>query len=163
VLARLLLMIIGLGVAELYVFIRVGTVVGAGATILLTFVTALVGISLVRSQGLQNALHIRERMEQGEIPAEKLIEGVLLALAGVCLLLPGFITDLAGMILLFPAVRASLAGKLIRSDQFTVMTRRREFHRQEFDVNESQGEQPPHQPDDGKKGRILEGEYKRKD
>jgi len=162
VLARLLLMILALGVAELYVFIRVGTVLGAGATILLTFVTALVGISLVRSQGLQNALHIRERMEQGEIPAEKLIEGVLLALAGLCLLLPGFITDLAGMVLLFPAVRASLAGKVVRSEQFTVMTRRREFHQQEFDVNAPRGEPQSHTSSD-KPGRTLEGEYKRKD
>lgn len=154
-------MIIGLGVAELYVFIRVGGVLGAGATILLTFVTALVGISLVRSQGLQNALHIRERMQQGELPAEKLLEGVLLALAGLLLLLPGFITDLVGMVLLFPSIRALLADKLIHTEQFTVITRQNQFRQREFDDQGNPVE--PKSESSGQKGRTLEGEYERKD
>ncbi|EVT76529.1 fxsA cytoplasmic membrane family protein, partial [Vibrio parahaemolyticus V-223/04] len=66
---------------------------GLWPTIALVLITAFVGASLVRSQGIQTLMSVHGRLEQGEIPAQQIFEGVMLAVAGVLLLTPGFMTD----------------------------------------------------------------------
>ncbi|MCV5244617.1 FxsA family protein, partial [Escherichia coli] len=75
--------------------------------------TAFVGASLVRSQGIQTLMSVQGRLEQGEIPAQQIFEGVMLAVAGVLLLTPGFMTDALGMLVLLPAPRAAIAKYLM--------------------------------------------------
>lgn len=92
-------------VAEIYVLVSVGGVLGVMPTIALVLLTALVGASLARMQGLATLMKIRASLDQGFMPAEELLDGVLIFLAGVVLLTPGFLTDITGLLILLPITR----------------------------------------------------------
>ncbi|HFG1893157.1 TPA: FxsA family protein [Vibrio cholerae] len=109
----LLFLFIAVPVIEIALFIQVGGVLGVWLTIALVLLTAIVGASLVRSQGLQTLLTVQQRLAQGQLPAQQILEGVMLAVAGVLLLTPGFFTDILGMLVLLPAPRAYLAKQLM--------------------------------------------------
>ncbi|HEJ2454298.1 TPA: membrane protein FxsA [Vibrio cholerae] len=109
----LLFLFIAVPVIEIALFIQVGGVLGVWPTIALVLLTAIVGASLVRSQGLQTPLTVQQRLAQGQLPAQQILEGVMLAVAGVLLLTPGFFTDILGMLVLLPAPRAYLAKQLM--------------------------------------------------
>jgi UPF0716 protein FxsA len=109
----LLFLFIAVPVIEIALFIQVGGVLGVWPTIALVLLTAIVGASLVRSQGLQTLLTVQQRLAQGQLPAQQILEGVMLAVAGVLLLTPGFFTDILGMLVLLPAPRAYLAKLLM--------------------------------------------------
>ncbi|HDZ9336105.1 TPA: membrane protein FxsA [Vibrio cholerae] len=109
----LLFLFIAVPVIEIALFIQVGGVLGVWPTIALVLLTAIVGASLVRSQGLQTLLTVQQRLAQGQLPAQQILEGVMLAVAGVLLLTPGFFTDVLGMLVLLPAPRAYLAKQLM--------------------------------------------------
>jgi UPF0716 protein FxsA len=109
----LLFLFIAVPIIEIGLFIQVGGFLGFWPTIGLVLVTAFVGASLVRSQGLQTLLSMQQRIHAGELPAQQILEGVMLAVAGVLLLTPGFMTDLMGMVVLLPHARAYLARKLM--------------------------------------------------
>jgi UPF0716 protein FxsA len=110
--AMLLPLLFLLPIIEMYLLIRVGGHLGAWPTIALVVGTAFVGILLLRHQGPAVFNRVRARLQAGEMPAQELAEGALLALAGVFLLLPGFFTDTFGLLLLVPACRAWAAGRL---------------------------------------------------
>jgi len=99
---------------EIYLFIQVGSVIGALPTIALCILTALLGTWLFRQQGLQTVRRVQEKIRQGDTPAVELIEGVILILAGLLLLTPGFFTDLTGLLCLLPGMRARIAHVIIR-------------------------------------------------
>ncbi|EGR2538102.1 FxsA family protein [Vibrio cholerae] len=109
----LLFVFIAVPVIEIALFIQVGGVLGVWPTIALVLLTAIVGASLVRSQGLQTLLTVQQRLAQGQLPAQQILEGVMLAVAGVLLLTPGFFTDILGMLVLLPAPRAYFAKQLM--------------------------------------------------
>nr|WP_156845401.1 FxsA family protein [Vibrio cholerae] len=104
---------IAVPVIEIALFVQVGGVLGVWPTIALVLLTAIVGASLVRSQGLQTLLTVQQRLAQGQLPAQQILEGVMLAVAGVLLLTPGFFTDILGMLVLLPAPRAYFAKQLM--------------------------------------------------
>jgi UPF0716 protein FxsA len=118
----LFVLIAGISTAELYVLIQVGSQIGAAATIFLTVLTAMVGASLVRSQGLQTAFEVQRKMSQGQMPAGEMISGLLLVLAGIFLVMPGFITDFVGMLFLLPPLRRLLAAKILASQSIKFQT-----------------------------------------
>ncbi|MGR5542676.1 FxsA family protein, partial [Vibrio campbellii] len=89
----LLIAFIFVPIIEIALFVQVGGVIGMWPTIALVLLTAIVGASLVRSQGIQTLLSVQSRLEQGELPAQQILEGVMLAVCGVLLLTPGFMTD----------------------------------------------------------------------
>lgn len=99
--------------AELYVLIQVGSVIGALPTILLSVLTAAIGGYLVRLQGLAVLLRVRAMLDRGETPALELLDGAVLLLCGFALLLPGFITDAVGFALLVPGVRHALIRRYV--------------------------------------------------
>ncbi|HDZ9485962.1 FxsA family protein [Vibrio cholerae] len=109
----LLFLFIAVPVIEIALFIQVGGVLGVWPTIALVLLTAIVGASLVRSQGLQTLLTVQQRLAQGQLPSQQILEGVMLAVAGVLLLIPGFFTDILGMLVLLPAPRAYFAKQLM--------------------------------------------------
>ncbi|MCT7655109.1 FxsA family protein [Oceanimonas sp. NS1] len=113
IVGRVLLFLIGAGLLEIFVFIEVGSAIGAWSTIALILLTAIIGISLVRIQGLQTLMEAQEKVNRGETPAREMVSGMMLALSGVLLLLPGFVTDFAGVLLLLPPVRAALAERFL--------------------------------------------------
>ncbi|MGR5242327.1 FxsA family protein [Photobacterium damselae] len=110
----LLLLFIFVPIIEIALFIQVGGFLGLWPTIALVLITAVVGASLVRSQGLATLTSVQNRLQQGELPAQQIVEGVMLAVAGVLLLTPGFMTDCMGMTILLPAPRAWLAKQLMQ-------------------------------------------------
>ena len=111
---KLFLLFIGLSLLELTVMIQVGTVIGALPTVVLIVLTAMVGSALVRQQGIKTLLEAQQRMQLGEMPARELLGGMLLALAGLLLIVPGFVTDLLGLLLLLPPLRGRLADRLVK-------------------------------------------------
>ena len=101
-------------IIEIYLFIEVGGVIGAPATIGIVLLTAIVGAWLFRAQGLSTLARARSSMEQGQIPAMELLEGPLLLLAGAFLLTPGFFTDALGFVLLIPSPRRAIIQWMLR-------------------------------------------------
>jgi len=96
-------------IAEIAVFIEVGGVIGLWATIGIVILTAIVGTSLLRSQGLAAFGRAQTAMSEGRLPVEEVIHGFCLVIAGALLLTPGFLTDIAGFLLFVPPVRLVLA------------------------------------------------------
>lgn len=92
-------------VAEFYVLVTVGGAIGVFPTIALVIFTALAGAHLARLQGLSIMMRIRENLDQGFMPAEELLDGLLVFLAGMVLLTPGFLTDILGLLILLPTTR----------------------------------------------------------
>jgi UPF0716 protein FxsA len=92
-------------VLELYLLIKIGDVIGALNTLTLVILTGFAGAYLARMQGMQTMLRVRSKLQQGMMPAEDLIDAVIIFVAGIVLLTPGFLTDIAGLLLLFPASR----------------------------------------------------------
>lgn len=104
----LFLLLLAIPVAEIAVFIQVGSLIGVGATLLLVLASAVFGIWLVRTQGFAAATRVQAMISQGESPALGMLEGLALLAAGVLLLIPGFVTDLAAFVLLIPPLRRGI-------------------------------------------------------
>lgn len=100
---------------ELFILIEVGSVIGALPAILLCVATAALGAALVRAQGLRTLREAQAAMGRGEVPAVAMLEGVVLALAGVLLLTPGLVTDAIGFAALMPPLRRGLLLRGLRA------------------------------------------------
>ena len=92
-------------VLELYLLIKIGTVIGGFNTILLVVLTGFTGAWLARMEGMNTMMKLRTNLQQGLMPAEELIDAVIIFAAGVVLLTPGLITDAFGLALLWPVTR----------------------------------------------------------
>ena len=90
---------------EIYLLIKIGSYIGAFNTLIIVVLTGFLGALLARHQGLKTMLRVRENLARGEMPAEHLLDALLILLAGIVLLTPGFLTDLAGFIVLIPTTR----------------------------------------------------------
>lgn len=99
--------------AEIYVLLKVGAVIGALPTIGAVVLTAVIGAALVRAQGFSTLARIRDSMDRGEVPAMALLEGAFLLVAGALLLTPGFITDAVGFTFLCPPCRRALIDRFL--------------------------------------------------
>ncbi len=92
-------------VIEIYLLVEVGHKIGSINTIILVIISGITGAYLARLQGLKTMVKIHKSLQQGIMPAEDLIDGVIILIAGIVLLTPGFLTDISGLLLLFPATR----------------------------------------------------------
>jgi UPF0716 protein FxsA len=90
---------------EIYLLIKIGGQVGAFNTILIVILTGLLGASLARLEGIKTMTKVRDSLNRGDLPAEEMLDAMLIFVAGVVLLTPGFITDLTGLALLVPKLR----------------------------------------------------------
>jgi UPF0716 protein FxsA len=90
---------------EIYLLIKIGYYLGAFNTVLVVIVTGLLGAYLAKLQGIRTMTRVRESLNRGELPAEQMLDAVLIFVAGIVLLTPGFITDLAGIAILIPNTR----------------------------------------------------------
>ncbi len=149
----MLIIFVLIPVVELSVLIRVGEVLGSWNTVALVILTAVVGVSLVRSQGLSTLMSVQKKLAVGEAPGQEIVEGMMLAMAGILLLIPGFVTDLIGLILLTPITRAPLARYFYQRMQLKVVASA------QFRAGPNPFE-PPHQRGQG--GDVFEGEFERK-
>ena len=153
----LLILFIIIPIIEIYLFILIGGEIGIISTLLVVILTAVVGTYLLRIQGLVTLQKAQRMMEQGQMPAEALIEGILLLLAGAFLLTPGFFTDGVGFILLFPFTRGLIARYIIGHVHVSATTSSQQSYEQQHWQRES--------PFENKKtgSTIIDGEYKRED
>ena len=101
----LLLIIIGLPVLEIAVMINIGQEIGVLNTILIIFITAIVGIYYARIEGLNTIRSGMVNLYKNKIPIYEMISGASIALAAILLILPGFVTDTVGFLLIFPLTR----------------------------------------------------------
>ena len=90
---------------EIYLLIKIGGQVGAFNTILIVILTGLLGASLARLEGIKTMAKVRDSLNRGDLPAEEMLDAILIFVAGVVLLTPGFLTDLTGLALLVPKLR----------------------------------------------------------
>ena len=114
ILTYLLAAFIIMPVLELAVLIRVHEHIGLGNTILLVIFTGVVGAVMARAQGFMVLMQIRRDMAEGRLPAPRLMDGVMILIAGVLLVTPGLITDTTGFLLLLPPVRSAIRGWMRR-------------------------------------------------
>jgi UPF0716 protein FxsA len=121
----ILILVIAFPLLEIAILIKVGSMIGIWATLGIIVTTFVLGIMVVRLQGLGVARRLVAAARSGETPVEPMIEGMLLMLAGGCLIAPGLITDGIGLILLIPPVRQWTARWIVaRGIPMTVRVRR---------------------------------------
>ena len=102
---RLLFLFILVPLLELYILIKIGGYLGAFPTVALVVFMALLGIVLARFEGLRTLQQIRHSLAQGIVPAEEMVDGVLIFIGGILLIIPGVLTDLFALVLLIPYTR----------------------------------------------------------
>jgi len=108
----ILLLFILMPIIEIAVLIQVGSAIGLWLTLAIVILTAVLGTAMLRQQGLSTMNRVRQRLGAGEMPAQQIVEGLLLLVGGVLLLTPGFVTDAFGFACLFPLTRQWLARQL---------------------------------------------------
>ena len=111
----LLLSIILIPIVEIYLFIKIGSQIGAFKTIFLIILTAVVGVYYAKHEGLNTIRSGLTNMVKNQIPAYELISGAAIAFAAVLLIIPGFATDIMGFFLIFPFTRKLLFGKISKN------------------------------------------------
>jgi UPF0716 protein FxsA len=112
--AKLFLIFLFVPLIEIYFLIQIGDVIGAGFTISIVVLTALIGAALVRFQGLTTLARAQREMRNARMPAMEVVEGALLLLAGALLLIPGFVSDALGFIILIPPLRQRLVQRFLK-------------------------------------------------
>ena len=109
-----LLSIILIPAFEVYLFIKICSNIGALNTILLIFITALIGIFYARYEGLNTIRSGFAQLVKNELPAYEIISGAAITFAAILLIIPGFATDLFGFLIIFPLTRKLIFGKFIK-------------------------------------------------
>jgi UPF0716 protein FxsA len=105
-----LLSIIVIPILEIYLFIKIGSQIGAFNTILLIFITAIIGIYYAKYEGLNTLRSGFLQIVKNQTPAYEIISGAAIAFAAILLILPGFATDFLGFLLIFPITRKLIFG-----------------------------------------------------
>jgi len=138
-------------IIEIALFIQAGEWFGLGPTLATIVLTAVIGVSLLRQQGLSTLYKAQQKMSQGEIPAMEMVEGIMLAVAGALLITPGFFTDTIGFLLLVPILRQFLFTTILQNKvNLYVQSKSASFDEQQFNTSDSPR-------------RTIDGEYKNTD
>ena len=112
-----LILIILIPIIEIYLFIKIGSQIGAFNTISLIFVTAVLGVWYARYEGFNTLKSGFSQLIKNEVPAYEIISGAAIAFASFLLIVPGFATDLIGFLLIFPLTRKLIFGNLSKKFQ----------------------------------------------
>ena len=106
-----IILILGIPLIEIYLFIKVGSEIGALNTILLILTTAVVGIWYARYEGFNTLRSGMSQLVKNEVPLYEIVSGAAIAFAALLLILPGFATDIIGILLVFPVTRKIILSK----------------------------------------------------
>jgi len=109
----ILLLIIIVPAVEIYLFIKVGSQIGAITTILLIFTTAIVGVYYAKYEGLNTLKAGFAQLNKNEAPTYEMISGAAIALAALLLIIPGFATDILGFLMIFPISRKIILSNFL--------------------------------------------------
>ena len=112
----LLLLIILVPLIEIYLFIKIGSLIGAFNTISLILITAIVGVVYARYEGLNTLKSGFKQILKNEVPIYEIISGAALAFAALLLILPGFATDILGFLIIFPFTRKLIFKKFAKKN-----------------------------------------------
>ena len=114
-----LILIVGIPLIEIYLFIKIGSQIGAFNTVLLILLTAVVGVGYARYEGYNTLKTGMSQLVKNELPVYELISGATLAFAALLLIIPGFATDLIGILLIVPFTRKFILKKFIKKHNKT--------------------------------------------
>ena len=115
----LLITIILVPIIEIYLFIKIGSQIGAFNTISLIFITAIIGLIYARYEGLNTLRSGFSQLIKNELPAYEIISGAAIAIAALLLIVPGFATDILGFLIIFPVSRKFLFSKFLKKYKTT--------------------------------------------
>ncbi|WP_122689074.1 FxsA family protein [Pseudomonas viridiflava] len=159
-----LLMFLLFPVLELFILVRVGMSIGFLWTFLLVLAASMLGLFVMRVAGFATALRARESLSRGELPAQQMLEGLMVAVGGGLLLLPGFISDILGVICLLPVTRRLLISKVRQRAEAQAMRQRAFADDLQSRADEQAANsrthaihQPTREPD------VIEGEFEHRD
>lgn len=155
----LFLLFIIIPIIEISVLMQVGAWFGLWPTIAIVIITAWLGAKYVKEQGVATLQSVQDKMAQGQMPSEEIVEGLLLLVAGVVLVTPGFVTDIAGLLLLIPIVRKAL----VKQVQQHVVVNGGTSSSSHFYHSSSSTESPFEQNSVHHQGKTLDGEFERKE
>jgi UPF0716 protein FxsA len=160
----LFLLFIAVPLIELALLIKIGEVIGVLATVALVIVTAVIGVSLLRMQGVIALRKAQEALQAGRPPIDSVIDGVCLLIAGAFLLTPGLLTDSVGFLLLVPQIRSAIArwafAKLQQSGQVDVRVFGDRGGSRRRPPGPGPGPGPGPRPGGGQpSGPVIEGEF----
>lgn len=147
-----LLLFVAIPVVEVWLLIKVGGEIGALFTLAWLILAGIFGINLIRYQGAATLMNMRQQLSMGQPPAQAVINGMLLAVAGVLLIIPGFFSDFIALLLILPPVRGLILKRW--SNKAKVRERGAVY---DAEPQPSGSSQTP------KAGLTLEGEFKRED
>ena len=111
----LLILIFSIPIIEIYLFIKIGSHIGALITIMLIFITAFIGVLYARYEGFNTLRSGISQLVKNELPIYEIISGAALAFAALLLILPGFATDVLGFLIIFPPTRKFLLKKVSKN------------------------------------------------
>ncbi len=110
-----LLLLITIPAIEIYLFIKIGSQIGAFNTVCLIFITAIIGVAYVRYEGFKAFRSGISQLTKNQIPVYEMVSGAALTIAAVLLILPGFATDVVGILLIFPITRKIIISRFSKN------------------------------------------------
>ena len=131
-----LILIIGIPLIEIYLFIKIGSVIGAFSTITLIIITAVIGIIYARHEGFNILRSGFSQLVRNEVPIYEIISGAVIAFAAFLLILPGFATDFLGFLLIFPFTRKLIIGRFAKKSGTYKKTKKDFIECQYKDIDE---------------------------
>lgn len=146
---------------EIYFLVQVGEQIGALMTVLIVIITAIIGVTILREQGFRTLMKANQAMQAGQMPAQEMFDGFMLAAVGILLVTPGFFTDAIGFLLLIPAVRKSLMRAILKN---MTLQSHGQFYSAHYEQHHSR--ERPHRKEirrDADGHRTIDGDFKRED
>ena len=128
-----LFLIIGIPLIEIYLFIKIGSQIGAFNTVLLILTTAVAGVAYARYEGFNTLRSGMSQLIKNEIPIYELISGATLAFAALLLIFPGFATDILGILLVIPITRRLILGIFINKKKYEKKSEKKNYIDGEFE------------------------------
>ena len=135
-----LLLLLSIPLIEIYLFIKIGSYIGAFNTISLILITAIIGVIYARYEGFNTLKSGMSQLIKNQLPVYEIISGTALAFAALLLILPGFATDILGLLLIFPLTR-KLLFKKVNNKYSNENNKKQDFINGEFeDIDEDKNE-----------------------
>ena len=131
-----LLLIIGIPLIEIYLFIKIGSTIGAFNTIALIIITALTGIIYARHEGFNTLRSGFSQLVRNEVPIYEIVSGAAIAFAALLLIIPGFATDFLGFLLIFPFTRKLIIAKFTKKNKTYKKTKKDFIEGQYEDIDD---------------------------
>ena len=128
-----LILIIGIPLIEIYLFIKIGSQIGAFNTVLLILTTAIAGVAYARYEGFNTLKSGMSQLIKNEVPIYEIISGATLAFAAFLLIFPGFATDILGILLVIPITRKLILGIFINKKKYEKKSKKRNYIDGEFE------------------------------